>query len=135
MDYNPIAKLYDNYEKNATTLWALGYPYVMNHLVPVTNKQILDYGCGSGTFSRFLRDQGAKITGVDVSETMIEVAMLNDTENISYRSITSADIGFLKDDSFDFVVSNFVLCTIPKLDEIRNIIKEIHRVLKKNGTF
>jgi ubiquinone/menaquinone biosynthesis C-methylase UbiE len=135
MDYNPIASLYDSYEANATTLWFLGYPFVMNHMESVANKNILDYGCGSGTFSRYLRDQGAKVTGVDVSESMIEVALANKPENITYRAISSGDLGFLKDDSFDLVVSNFVLCTIPTIREVKNIMKEIHRVLKKNGIF
>ena len=135
MDYNPIARKYDIYEKEATTLWLLGYPFVIKYLEPVTNKQILDYGCGSGIFSRYLRDNGSRVTGVDVSETMIKVARLNDPENISYHGISSGEVGFLPDRSFDHVVSNFVLCTIPSIHEIRKIIKEIHRVLKKNGLF
>lgn len=135
MDYNPIARIYDSFEKDATTLWLLGYPYVLKHLEPVAKKQILDYGCGSGTFSRYLRDHGAIVTGVDVSETMIEVAGLDDPENISYHTITSGEISFLPDNSFDHVVSNFVLCTVNSLREIKKIIKEIYRVLKKNGVF
>jgi len=135
MDYNPIARKYDSYEKDATTLWLLGYPFVIKYLEPISNKKILDYGCGSGIFSRYLRDNGAMVTGVDVSETMIEVARLNNHENISYHTISSGEAGFLPDSSFDHVVSNFVLCTIPSLHEIRKIIKEIHRVLKKNGVF
>ena len=135
MDYNPIARKYDTFEKDATTLWLLGYPSVINYLEPVTNKHILDYGCGSGIFSRYLRDRGAKVTGVDISETMIKVARSNDPENISYHSISSGEIGFLRDRSFDHVVSNFVLCTISSLQEISRIMKEIHRVLKENGMF
>jgi ubiquinone/menaquinone biosynthesis C-methylase UbiE len=135
MDYNPIAKKYDSFEQDATTLWLLGYPSVIKYLEPVTNKQILDYGCGSGTFSRYLHDRGAKVTGVDVSETMIEVARSNDPENISYHSISSGEIGFLRDRSFDHVVSNFVFCTITTLHEIRTIMLEIHRILKENGMF
>ena len=112
-----------------------GYPFVIKYLHPLMNKHILDYGCGSGIFSRYLSDKGAIVTGVDVSETMIEVARKNDPEIMRYHGISSGDIGFLADSSFDHAVSNFVLCTIPTLQEILKIIKEIHRVLKKNGLF
>jgi ubiquinone/menaquinone biosynthesis C-methylase UbiE len=135
MNYNPIARKYDDYEKDATTLWLLGYPAVTRPIEPVKKKVILDYGCGSGIFSRYLRDKGALVTGVDTSETMIEVARSNDPENIIYHSISSGQVDFLPDHSFDHVVSNFVLCTIPSLPEIRKIIGEIHRVMKKDGLF
>jgi ubiquinone/menaquinone biosynthesis C-methylase UbiE len=135
MDYNPIASKYDNFEKDAETLWRLGYPAVIKHLEPLTNRYILDYGCGSGIFSRYLIDRGARVTGVDVSTTMIEVARLKDPENTGYHTISSGEMDFLADKSFDYAVSNFVLCTVPSLDEIRTIIKEIHRVLKPGGLF
>ena len=48
-DYNNIAGRYNNTEKNAVTLWRLGYDNLMTYLNPIMNKSILDYGCGSGT--------------------------------------------------------------------------------------
>jgi len=49
----------------------VGYPVVLSQLGDVKGKAILDYGCGTGTFSRFLQSKGAIITGLDVSENMI----------------------------------------------------------------
>ena len=37
-------------------------------------RSVLDVGCGTGRFSRELADQGARVVGIDKSETMLRVA-------------------------------------------------------------
>ena len=39
-----------------------------------SNRQALDFGCGTGRSSRFLRDLGLDVTGVDISEAMLDQA-------------------------------------------------------------
>ena len=134
-DYNAIAENYNESEQDAVTLWRLGYTVVKDLLGDVTGKKVLDYGCGTGTFSRYLQSMGATITGVDVSENMIGVAKRNSPEDIFYSVISDGGLDFLAGDSFDFVVSNFVLCTLPSRKDILLILRQIHRVLKKDGLF
>jgi ubiquinone/menaquinone biosynthesis C-methylase UbiE len=133
-NYNEIADNYNESEQNAITLWRLGYPVVAKLLGDVTGKSCLDYGCGTGTFCRFLQSKGASLTGVDVSENMIKVAKRNSNNMIDYHTISDG-LNFLSDDEFDFVVSNFVLCTISSRQEISLILNQIYRVLKKEGRF
>jgi len=135
MDYSPIAGNYDRVQGEAKTLWMLGYPAVMRFLSPIENKKILDYGCGTGTFSRYLRDQGVTVTGVDTSRGMINVAKTNSPSGISYSRISSGDLSRFPERSFDHVVSNFVLCAVPDKSMIRKILDEIFRVLRDNGSF
>ncbi len=134
-NYDAIANNYNEFEQNAITLWRLGYPVVTDLLGDIAGKSVLDYGCGTGTFSRFLQSRGASVTGVDISENMIEVAKRNSPGKITYYSISSGGLDFLADNSFDFVVSNFVLCTVPSRKEILLILGQIWRVLKKDGLF
>ena len=134
-NYDAIANNYNEFEQNAITLWRLGYPVVTDLLGDVTGKSILDYGCGTGTFSRFLQSEGASVTGVDVSGNMIEVAKRNSSDKIAYFPISSGGLDFIPDNMFDFVVSNFVLCTVPSRGEISMILDQIYRVLKKEGLF
>ena len=134
-NYDEIANNYNEFEQNAITLWRLGYPVVEGLFGNINGKSVLDYGCGTGTFSRFLQSKGASVTGVDVSENMIAVAKRNSSDTISYHSISSGALDFLSDNKFDFVVSNFVLCTIPSRQEISLILSQIYRVLKKEGLF
>jgi len=134
-NYDKIANNYNEFEQNAITLWRLGYPVVTDLLGDITGKSVLDYGCGTGTFSRFLQSKGASVTGLDVSENMIEVAKSNSSDKIAYFPISSGGLDFIPDNMFDFVVSNFVLCTVPSRREISMILDQIYRVLKKEGLF
>src|SRR6187397_2638015 len=66
----------------------------------VRGKDVIDLGCGEGRFSRMLAERGARMTGIDLCETMIAAAKesrvadenyaLNDMENL--KGI--ADAGF-----------------------------------------
>lgn len=134
-NYNAIADNYNEFEQNAITLWRLGYPVVKDLLGNINGKSVLDYGCGTGTFSRFLQSKKASVTGVDVSENMIEVAKSNSSDKIVFHTISDGGLDFLDDNMFDFVVSNFVLCTVPSRQEISMILDQIYRVLKKGGLF
>jgi 2-polyprenyl-3-methyl-5-hydroxy-6-metoxy-1,4-benzoquinol methylase len=49
-------------------------PILLNLLEDVKGKKILDAGCGEGYFSRLLIKQGAIVTGVDFSTTMLNMA-------------------------------------------------------------
>jgi ubiquinone/menaquinone biosynthesis C-methylase UbiE len=134
-DYNNIASKYDIHEKNAATLWYLGYQYILSYLNPIAGKTILDYGCGSGTLCRFLHEYKAHITGVDISENMIKIAKEDYPDGIIYNQITPGNLDFIPENSFDFALSNFVLCTISTRKEISEILKSIFRILKKGGSF
>lgn len=133
-DYNSIAQRYNNTEQDAVTLWRLGYNNLISYLNPIVNKTILDYGCGSGTFCRFLSEKKAIVTGVDISENMIKVAKEITTDGIGYFQIASGNLDFLPANTFDYVVSNFVFCTISSRQEIIKVLNSINRVLKTKGS-
>lgn len=94
---------------------------------------VLDYGAGNLKFSRFLRDKGARCIAIESSKEMLKIAGKYNNKDIEVHHIEDNDISFLKSSSIDIVVINFVLCVISKKEEIETIIKEIYRVLKKNG--
>ncbi|MBA4319851.1 MAG: hypothetical protein C0412_15745, partial [Flavobacterium sp.] len=37
------------------------------------NKEVIDIGCGDGRWSRLMVERGAKVTGIDVSQKMIDI--------------------------------------------------------------
>jgi len=133
MDYNKIAEKYDLYGKEAITDWLLGYDNVAKNLMPLKNKIILDFGCGTGKFSRFLRDKGARIVSLDISKEMLQIAKQYDCKNIKYYQINPYDKLNFDKDFFDAAVANFVFSTISSKIKIVSILKEINRILKKNG--
>lgn len=97
-------------------------------------KKTIDYGCGTGRSTRFLRSLGFETIGVDTSEEMLKQAISNDEDNSHYCLIKSAHIPVLEN-SYDLFFSCFVFLTIPDFNELFSIFKEAYRCLKPGGHF
>ena len=97
----------------------------------VNGQKALDYGCGPGRSTRFLKDLGFDAVGVDISMEMLSKATQQD-EGGEYHHIRSGRLPF-EDDTFDLVFSSFVFIEVATLDEITEILREIKRVLKPTG--
>ena len=130
MSYDRVAKKYEKYDD--ITEWELGYNVITKLIGSVKNKLVLDYGCGNAKFSRFLRDHGAKCIAVDPSKKMIGIAKTYNNRDIQLRLIRNSNLYFVKSNSIDAAVVNYVICTIPEKGEIIKILKEIYRCLKRN---
>ena len=91
----------------------------------------LDYGCGAGRSTVFLKGLGLDVIGVDISKDMLEQTKTLDKDG-EYRLITSGNLPF-DDESFDIIFSSFVFLEVSSLNEIEKILMEMKRVLKKDG--
>lgn len=129
IDYDPIAKEYHDYGNDRITDMVLGYENLVKLLESVKGKKILDYGCGSGKFSRMLSDKGAEVVGFDPSKKGLELASENNDDGIIYTNKLEP----LQDYKFDSCVMNFVLCTIHSKDQISEILSRINGLLKEKG--
>jgi 2-polyprenyl-3-methyl-5-hydroxy-6-metoxy-1,4-benzoquinol methylase len=131
MHYDNIADQYDKYGKEAITDWVLGYKNVLELLGQVRDKKILDYGAGTGRFSRVLKDKGAEVTGVDVSIKQLDIARSSNPDIAFYQDTDNELRSF--NNFFDFVVLNFVLCTIAHKENLVSVLKTIQNMLKPEG--
>jgi SAM-dependent methyltransferase len=77
----------------------------------VAGHTALDFGCGAGRSTRFLRDLGFGTTGVDVSADMIGKAREIDPGG-DYRLIREADFGGLG--RYDLVLASFTFDNVPQ---------------------
>lgn len=91
-------------------------------------KKVLDAACGTGRLIPLLQTKGATVTGLDISEKMIEIAqkkfpkaelLVGDMENMPF-----------KDQSFDLVVAAFAIVHLKYLDKF---FEECYKVLKNDG--
>jgi len=106
-------------------------PCVEKLLGNVKDKRLLDAGCGEGYLARYYAKKGASVTGIDLSQSLIETSeKLTDEGIVDYRVDNVCNMESVPDDEFDIVLSNLVLLNIPCLDEA---INEFHRVLKERG--
>ena len=95
-------------------------------------KKTLDCGCGPGAASLRVSDLGFDVTGMDFSSDMLETARSNAAKysrNIEFVQGDAEDIPF-PDNSFDTVVSQYMLWTVPHPDKV---ISEWYRVLRPGG--
>lgn len=98
-------------------------------------KTILDVGCGNGDFDNFLAvNYKADITAVDFSTESIRIANLKKEK---FKAVSNkfmvADAALLPfaDGAFDYVISCECLEHVP---DPQQMIDELYRVVKKNGT-
>jgi malonyl-CoA O-methyltransferase len=95
-------------------------------LPPVSGRVVLDAGCGSGRYMRLLAALGARVIGIDLSESMVLRAQ-------SLRlPLMRGDMAALPlaSASCDIVVSGLAIPDVPNLD---CVAAEWARVLKRRG--
>jgi SAM-dependent methyltransferase len=94
----------------------------------------VDFGCGVGRLSQALGKNFDRVTGVDISPTMIDVALrLNKhREKVQYLLNSHDDLTLLPDRSADFVLSFITLQHIrPHIAE--KYIAEFFRIVRPGG--
>jgi 2-polyprenyl-3-methyl-5-hydroxy-6-metoxy-1,4-benzoquinol methylase len=91
-------------------------PAIFALIGDVRNKAILDAGCGQGYLSRLLARQGARVTGVEPSDTFYTYALRREQAEQLGIHYQQADLSTWEPNpgSFDFVVANMVLMDIPE---------------------
>jgi SAM-dependent methyltransferase len=97
-------------------------------------RNAVDFGCGAGRSTRFLRDLGYKAKGVDISDEMVRKAVEIDPDG-DYFAIEDGDLGCLEDASADVVLSAFTFDNIPSWEGKRRSLHAIRNVLKETGVF
>ena len=92
----------------------------------------VDFGCGAGRSTRFLRKLGFEVIGVDISEDMIKKAKALDP-NGEYQLIHGEGVGDLPFGSFDIVLSIFTFDNIPTKETKVNLFSALRLLLNKTG--
>ena len=101
-------------------------------------QQVLEIGFGSGRFIHklFARDPQVKLTGLDYSPEMVELARTVNSELVRSGSLKleegSSDHMPFEAGTFDIVYSNMVIYF---WDDPARHLREVGRVLKSGGTF
>ncbi|MFZ0774338.1 MAG: class I SAM-dependent methyltransferase [Candidatus Sulfotelmatobacter sp.] len=98
----------------------------------VTGTKALDFGCGTGRSTRFLRKLGFNVTGVDVSEDMLRIARATDPSG-DYRLVPGDNFDELEVGAFGLVLSAFTFDNIPGVAKAR-IFRDLGKLLTPNGT-
>jgi SAM-dependent methyltransferase len=110
-------------------------PTIMRLAGDISNKRVIDIGCGSGYLTAKLSRDASYVLGVDSSKRMIDIANREYghlprleffNESIEEFSRNRPNI------EFDVAISNMSLITIPDLEET---IKDISSIVSLRGVF
>lgn len=97
--------------------------------------EVLDFGCGVGRISRALSSHFKRVTGIDISKTMIKNAhkLNRDISNCSFIAYDgSLPFGFKKA-QFDFIYSNITLQHLSSKRMVLDTLSEFSRIIKPGG--
>ena len=100
----------------------------------VVRGRALDFGCGAGRSTRFLKRLGFEVVGVDVSERMVELARSADPGG-TYLRIASGDFDALAGRPFELVLSAFAFDNIPVEEERIKLLRALRMLLAPAGRF
>jgi SAM-dependent methyltransferase len=92
----------------------------------------LDFGCGTGRSSRFLRRCGYEVVGVDIADDMLRQARRLDPEG-DYRLVVEPDLDRLGDAAFDLALAAFTFDNIPGMERKVGILRALRRLLRPGG--
>lgn len=116
------------FKEGQKTLWALGdFPSLAHMIRPASQTimnaadiaagdEVLDVACGTGNLAIPAAERGAKVTGIDITPKLIEVARAEAEAaglTIDFREGDAEALDF-PDDSFDKVVSVFGMIFAPQ---------------------
>lgn len=108
-------------------------PNVFAVLGDLTGRDVLDFGCGNGMYSRWMKARGARrVVGYDVSDGMLQYARRREEKErlgIEHTSNLSADL----DGRFDLVLAVYVLPYATTREELDAMCASMARPLRPGG--
>lgn len=94
-----------------------------------SGKKVLEIGCGTGLFTGEISKTANKITAIDISPALLDLAKRQvDAPNVEFMVKNAYNTGF-ENFSFDCIVGSSVLHHL----DIDRAIREFYRLLKSNG--
>lgn len=132
MTFSEYAKFYDLLYRTKD------YKYEFENIIkriPINEiDNVLELGCGTGTYSVIAAEYFENVSAVDLSQDMIQLAQLkNHRTNISYSVNDLCKVEFLE--KFDFIFSLFhVFSYLTSIDSLKEAIKTASNHMKA-GSF
>ena len=99
----------------------------------IAGKRVLDVGCGGGILAEAMSRRGARVTGIDMGETPLEVARLHLLESgleVEYRQMTAEALAEVEPGTFDVVTCMEMLEHVP---DPASVVKACHDLVRPGG--
>jgi 2-polyprenyl-3-methyl-5-hydroxy-6-metoxy-1,4-benzoquinol methylase len=131
--FMPVEKLYNEWSKKYDTdsnLLIFLEEKVSNSFIGnVKNKEVLDYGCGTGRYAIKLAKQGARVTAIDFSSEMLKKAKIKANNQKVKIDFSKQDISkYSTNKKFDLIISMLVLDHIKNLKKVVGVIDKSSKI-------
>jgi len=133
--YDAIADWYDDYIERRPIYREILLPALLSLTGGVDGREVCDLACGQGFISRELARRGARVTGADISEKLLDLARAYEAREplgIRYLLDDVQHGAALPDTSFDGAVCSMALMPIP---DLAATFATVRRILRPGGWF
>ncbi|MAY42735.1 MULTISPECIES: bifunctional 2-polyprenyl-6-hydroxyphenol methylase/3-demethylubiquinol 3-O-methyltransferase UbiG [unclassified Neptuniibacter] len=106
----------------------------IDRIAQLSEKNVLDVGCGGGILSESMAQRGATVTGIDMGAAPLKIAKLHGLEsgvNVNYKQITVEELAAEQPESFDVVTCMEMLEHVP---DPSSIVQACAKLCKPGGT-
>ncbi|ORU90638.1 MAG: bifunctional 3-demethylubiquinol 3-O-methyltransferase/2-polyprenyl-6-hydroxyphenol methylase [Cycloclasticus sp. symbiont of Poecilosclerida sp. M] len=89
---------------------------LIDKIFPLDGKKVVDVGCGGGILSESMAVKGAKVTGIDLGEELLDIADLHSLDSgvkLNYKCISVEQLAKKKPASFECVTCMEMLEHVP----------------------
>jgi 2-polyprenyl-3-methyl-5-hydroxy-6-metoxy-1,4-benzoquinol methylase len=134
--YDAIAGWYDEFVRGAGAWFhELAIGSLLDLAGEIAGLEVCDLACGEGVLARALAQRGARITGIDISRPLLDLAWLKESEEplgIRYQLDDAQTLATIPDERCDGVACAFSLTDI---DDLRATLMAVRRTLRPGGWF
>lgn len=108
-------------------------PAMFSILSNLKFNRVLDAGCAGGIYAEWLLNRGADVVAIDINQKMVEFTKqrINNRGRV-YQADLNRPLTFLRDRSFDLIVSSLTLHYLP---DWTKVFREFNRILLPEGLF
>ncbi len=92
-------------------------------------KRLLEIGCGTGHWSRFFNQCGFEVTGLDISERMVNTALQKGIPNVPFY-VGDGHLLPFQDSTFDLTAA---ITTLEFVRDAEVVLQEMIRCTRKSG--
>lgn len=132
-NWDHMALAYEDFtESEDSYSYTIEWPCIQSMLTDLKDKDVLDLGCGTARFTfLFEKLQPRKITGIDLSEAMLNIAKKKAATKLSSAVFIKEDISrFNADEQYDFIFSSTVTHYIK---DLQGLFERIYSALRSRG--
>jgi len=132
--YNNIGAIYQEFKSQATLPIAEEFTF-FQLLGNLEEKTILDLACGTGFYTRLIKQKGAaKVVGVDISEAMLQSARQQEEQQplgIEYHLGDGLQLGQIG--SFELITAVYLLNYAQNPEQLASMFVSVGKNLKEGG--